>query len=275
MIKRNPTRRKPVPNRPPPAQGALRGGRGRRQRLLLYGVHAVLAALANPLRRVSRLMIAPERRGALEPAIAGALARSGRALEPEERPKRELDVLLGAEAAHQGLVLETAPLGEQALEDLLARIGGAARSVLVVLDQVTDPQNVGAIVRSAAAFGVAGLVLQSRHAPPETGALAKAASGGIEHVPIVRVTNLARALGALKGEGFWVVGLDSQAPTTLAMAALEGRVALVLGAEGVGLRRLTRERCDAIARLPIKGPIDSLNVSAAAAAALYELFRVE
>ncbi len=275
MIRRSPPQRNPEPARRRPGPRARRRGPGPDQRVLLYGIHAVLAALANPRRQVSRLMIATERRRELEPALAEALARSARALEAEELSRRDLDAFLGTEAPHQGLILEAAPLGEPALEDVLARDRGAPRSVLLVLDQVTDPQNVGAMVRSAAAFGAAALVMQSRHAPPETGVLAKAASGALEHVPMVRVTNLARALDALKAEGFWVVGLDPRARATLAAAELAGRVALVLGAEGVGLRRLTRERCDLLARIPTTGPLDSLNVSTTAAAALYELFRLE
>jgi 23S rRNA (guanosine2251-2'-O)-methyltransferase len=164
-------------------------------------------------------------------------------------------------------VIEAEPLEDIWLADLLSR--SAERSVLLVLDQVTDPHNVGAILRSAAAFGAVGMVTQDRHSPPEGGALAKAASGALERVPWARVVNLARALDEIAEAGFWRIGLDGEASAELKDALGPQRVALVLGAEGAGLRQNTREHCDALARLPITDAIESLNVSNAAAVALY------
>jgi 23S rRNA (guanosine2251-2'-O)-methyltransferase len=171
------------------------------------------------------------------------------------------------------VALLSEPLREPALEDIVAEAG--ERALLVLLDRVSDPHNVGAVLRSAAVFGAQAVVVPEYGAPEITGALAKAASGAVEHVPLVRVVNLARAMDALKEAGFWCVGLDEEAERGLAGASPGGRVALALGAEGAGLRRLTRERCDLLARLPARGAIKSLNVSNAAAVALYELTRDE
>jgi 23S rRNA (guanosine2251-2'-O)-methyltransferase len=176
------------------------------------------------------------------------------------------------------MALAVEPLAELAIEDVIDRVGpppaaGTISQIVVLLDQVTDPHNVGAVLRSAAAFGALALVLPEHGAPPVTGTLGKAASGALEHVPIIRVVNLVRAIDRLKSAGFWCVGLDERAERPLAALKLEGRIALVLGGEGEGMRRLTRERCDLVARLPTGGAIASLNVSNAAAVALYELVR--
>jgi 23S rRNA (guanosine2251-2'-O)-methyltransferase len=179
----------------------------------------------------------------------------------------DLGRLVPNDAPHQGVVIEVEPLEGQWLGDVLAQAG--ERAVLLVLDQVTDPHNVGAILRSAAAFGAAAIVTQDRHSPPESGALAKAASGALERVPWIRVVNLARALEEIAEAGFWRIGLAGDAETKLDEALGPQRVALVLGAEGPGLRHNTREHCDAMAKLPISGAIESLNVSNAAAVALY------
>ena len=240
-------------------------GRGPAGGVWLHGLHPVVAALANPARRLKRLMLTAE----AESAIAAQLPQPWR-IAPERVERAQIASFLPEDSVHQGAALLAEPLPDLPLEKALEHNNGP----VLVLDQVTDPRNVGAILRSAAAFGAAALVMQDRHAPPETGALARAASGALEIVPVVREVNLARALDALKKAGLWVVGLAGEAPVTLAQAGLGGRrVALVLGAEGEGMRRLTREHCDELARLPIAPEMDSLNVSAAAAVALYELAR--
>jgi 23S rRNA (guanosine2251-2'-O)-methyltransferase len=179
----------------------------------------------------------------------------------------DLGRLLPGDSPHQGVVIEVEPLEEVWLDEILG--SEADRAALLVLDQVTDPHNVGAILRSAAAFGAIGIVTQDRHSPPESGALAKAASGALETMPWVRTVNLARALEEIAEAGFWRIGLTGDAETDLKDALGSPRVALVLGAEGPGLRPNTREHCDALARLPITSAVESLNVSNAAAVALY------
>jgi 23S rRNA (guanosine2251-2'-O)-methyltransferase len=179
----------------------------------------------------------------------------------------DLGRLVPSDAPHQGVVIEVEPLEEVWLGDLLTQ--APERAVLLVLDQVTDPHNLGAILRSAAAFGAIGIVTQDRHSPPESGVVAKAASGALERVPWARVVNLARALEEIGEAGFWRIALTGEAGTDLKDALGPSRVALVLGAEGAGLRPNTREHCDALARLPISNAVESLNVSNAAAIALY------
>ena len=224
---------------------------------ILYGWHTVKAALENPNRRILRLY-------ATENA-ARRLVDDGITLTiPPElvRP----DVIAGRlppDAVHQGLLAEAEPLSSLGIEDL------PAQGIVLALDQITDPHNVGAILRSAAAFAVEGIVITARHSPEATGVLAKAASGALEYVPIVEVGNLARALEALRGRGFMLVGLDSGGSTELSAAPLSAPLALVVGAEGRGLRQLTRSLCDQVARLDLPGAIKSLNVSNAAALALY------
>jgi len=234
----------------------------------IYGNHAVLAAIDNPARRIRRL-VQTDPSG--ERAARGGSDRSLPSWETLRR--EELDRLAGRESVHQGVAAQVEPLPEAGIEDMIALAGNRADCVLLVLDQVTDPHNVGAILRSAAAFGAIGVVLTERHAAPESGTLAKAASGALEVVPVVRVANLARAMEQLKEASFWCAGLAAEGQKTLAEARLSGRVALCLGAEGAGLRRLTRAHCDLLVKLPTRGPIDHLNVSNAAAVALYELAR--
>jgi 23S rRNA (guanosine2251-2'-O)-methyltransferase len=231
---------------------------GKPNRPRFWGKHAVAAALDNPGRRVTRAWATRETAGFMQfpdqvPVTLADVADLGR--------------LVPGDAPHQGVVIEVEPLEESWLADLLAEAG--ERSTLLVLDQVTDPHNVGAILRSAAAFGALGIVTQDRHSPAESGALAKAASGALERVPWVRVVNLARALEEIAEAGFWRIGLAGDAETDLKAALGPPRVALVLGAEGPGMRANTREHCDAVARLPISAAVESLNVSNAAAVALY------
>jgi len=256
-------------------QGSRRGGRRasagqNRAGGWLYGLHAVAAALANPDRRCRRLVVAAQSRDEISARLNEALRVGGHEIRADILDRRELDDLLPPGAVHQGTGLLAEPLPDLALEDAVASANGAP---LVVLDQATDPRNVGAVLRSAAAFGVRALVVQDRHAPPITGALAKAASGALERVPIVQVTNIARALDTLREAGYWITGLDGRGETPLPSADLAGPNALVLGAEGRGLRRLVAERCDLLARIPISESVESLNLSNAAAIALYELAR--
>ena len=223
-----------------------------------WGRHAVAAALANPEREVVRLWATRESAASLEidasiPVTYADVADLGR--------------LIPRDAPHQGLVAEVERLEERLLADLLDEAEDGRP--LLVLDHVTDPHNVGAILRSAAAFDSLGLVTQDRHAPPESGALAKAASGALETVPWVRVVNLARALDETAQAGFWRIGLAGEADRLLADALGPRRIALVLGAEGEGIRPNVEAHCDALARLPISDRIESLNVSNAAAVALY------
>jgi 23S rRNA (guanosine2251-2'-O)-methyltransferase len=231
--------------------------------LWLYGVHAVTAALANPNRKCLRLLATP--------GSAANLMDSP--IEPEIVDRDVLDDALPYGAVHQGLALLTADLPSLSIEDVAHHAEGRKRTVVVVLDQVTDPQNIGATLRSAAAFGAFAVIVPDRNTPEATGAMAKAASGALETVPLIRPNNLVRALEALKTHGFWVVGLDMDAPSSLPEADLPDRCVLALGAEGRGLRRLTRETCDMMVRVPMTSQIESLNVSASAAVALYEWSR--
>ena len=258
-------------NRPPKQQRPT-AGRGPRPGLQLWGVHPVLAALANPKRHCHRLMATAETARA-HAAELERLARARKLPPIETAARADLDQWLPDGAVHQGIAVAVDPLPALDVEDLADLAEGRESAVVMVLDQVTDPHNVGAIVRSAAAFGALGVVMQDRNAPDETGTLAKSASGALERLPLVKATNLARALEDLKKAGFWIAGMAGDAPVTLAEAKLTGKIALVMGSEGEGLRRLTREHCDYLVKLPQSDLVESLNVSNAAAVALYELNR--
>jgi 23S rRNA (guanosine2251-2'-O)-methyltransferase len=244
-------------------EGRMHGGRGSGRathgNVRLWGRHAVEAALKNPLRQHRKLWATREGIASLDGDL------------PPDFPLEFAEVadlarLVARDAPHQGLVLECQPLDELHLDEVL---DADARRPLVVLDQVTDPHNVCAILRSAAAFDAAALVTQDRHAPPESGVVAKSASGALEIVPWVRVVNLARALEEIAEAGYWRLGLAGAAEAAFPDALPEGPVALVLGAEGEGLRHNIAAHCDALARLPIGSAMESLNVSNAAAIALY------
>ncbi len=225
--------------------------------VILYGWHSVKAALENPARRFHRLL-------ATENALH-RLAESGITLPvaPITADAHEIEALVGPDAVHQGILAEADPLDAPAVEEL------DPQRLVLVLDQITDPHNVGAILRSAAAFAVEAVITTARHSPEATGVLAKAASAALEHVPLVTVPNLARALDALKDKNVFAVGLDSSGESDLATVPLRAPLALVIGAEGKGLRHLTRSHCDAVARIALPGRIKSLNVSNATALALY------
>jgi len=245
---------------PPAASRAPAAPRGS---VWLHGLHPVGAALANPNRRLKRLLLTEE----AEAALAARLPHPWPV--PVERVDRaKLDHLLGRDTVHQGAGLLADLLAPPALSAVLERPGP-----VLVLDQVIDPRNIGAVLRSAAAFGAAAVIMQDRNTPEETGVLAKAASGALETLPLLRAVNLARTLAALKAAGLWVIGLDAGGAPLRGAPLAERRVALVLGAEGAGLRRLTRDTCDEVAGLAMPGGMESLNVSAAATVALYELTR--
>ena len=229
--------------------------------VILYGWHTVTMALANPQRQIRKLTLTENAaRRLADENIATRVA-------PEIVRPQEIDRLLSPDAVHQGLLAEADPLPSPDIETL------TQEGMVLVLDQITDPHNVGAILRSAAAFAVKAIVTTARHSPEATGVLAKAASGALEHVPIVTVQNLARAIAELKERSTLIVGLDSTGDADLAALPLSAPLALVLGAEGKGLSRLVRERCDAVAGIPLLGQLASLNVSAAGALACFEVTR--
>ncbi|TPG57540.1 23S rRNA (guanosine(2251)-2'-O)-methyltransferase RlmB [Roseomonas nepalensis] len=236
----------------------------------MHGLHAVAAALLNPRRRLRRLLLTAEAEATLAARLPPGTIAARKLSAERVEDRTRFHSFLPEDSVHQGAAMLVEPLPGLALDDVLAASAGP----VLLLDQVTDPRNVGAILRSAAAFGAAAVVVQDRHAPPETGALARAASGALETVPMIREVNLARAIRGLQDKGVWVLGLAGEAKRTLAEAKpADRRVGLVLGAEAGGLRRLQRETVDEMVRLPIATEVESLNVAAAAAVALYELAR--
>jgi 23S rRNA (guanosine2251-2'-O)-methyltransferase len=238
-----------------------KGGGG----LWLYGIHSVKAALSNPDRKVKRAVLTTRAVEEIGPKLLGRVRH-------ELADGDAVSKLLPPGAVHQGVALQCDPLPKRALEDILD-LPAEARRIVLIMDQISDPQNAGAILRTAAAFGVTAVIVQDRHAPPESGALAKAASGALDSIPYVQVVNISRALEQLGEREFWRIALAGDGDSVLKDAMPAGDVALVLGSEGAGIRRLVRENCDVSAYVPIASAMESLNVSNAAAIALYELRR--
>ncbi len=237
----------------------------------LYGVHAVTEALKNPKRLHQRLLCTEKGFESIQAVFQEGLDAGLKMPKVSYLEREDIERLLPRDAVHQEILLDCQPLEEVFLVDILLSM--PENATVLVLDQVTDPHNVGAIIRSAAAFGASAVIAQKLHAPEITGTLAKSASGAVEHVPLVREVNLSRTLDTLKESGFQCIGLDERGEKTLAEVARQGKTAIVLGAEGDGIRRLVSEHCDTLARLPTQGEIASLNVSNAAAIALYECSR--
>lgn len=240
----------------------------KREGAFIWGLHAVRAAWLNPERRCLRLWTTDAGLAAFAGTLEEGRRLSGGRPQAKKVERPEIDRMLPPGSVHQGILIEVEPLLEPDLYKIID--ADPPPGLLILLDQVTDPHNVGAILRSAAAFGAGAVILTERNAPGLTGVLAKAASGAVEHVPLVHVVNLARALDDLREAGYWCVGLAEEGARDLGACDLSGRTALILGAEGEGLRQLTRKKCDELARLPTGGAIGSLNVSNAAAVALYE-----
>ena len=256
----------------------MAGGRSRRRKsprtsgnseeLWIYGHHAVNAALKNSNRVAKRVLFLQDILNQVEPLLVQINIKA----EPASRD--QIAKVLPPGAVHQGIAALMSALPTISLEDVCRDARILPNGLIVVLDKVSDPQNIGAIIRSAAVLGAMAVIIQDRNAPQITGVIAKAASGGIEDVPLVRVTNLSRAMETLKKSGFWCIGLDSEATTDLEQVKRPSHAVLVLGAEGAGLRRLVREKCDELVRIQGSGGLTSLNVSNAAAVALYELRQV-
>ncbi len=235
------------------------------EKSVLYGRNAVFSALRNKKRKIIKVLIAPENEAEFKkqfPNIAYQIVL-----------KKEFEKIFSPNAVHQGYALYTKPLPKVYLEDIIAQTNEQKKCHVLILDHLTDPQNIGAIIRSAAAFESAAVILQDKNAPHESAAMAKAAAGTMEFVPLVYVTNIARAIETLKKAGFWVVGMDGYAKHKIDEIDKDAKLAVVMGSEGSGMRRLIEESCDITVRLDINAQVESLNVSTAAAIVLYELHK--
>jgi len=235
---------------------------------ILYGRHPVTAAIANPDRQINKILCTPDTAEDIRTLCTKHNRGTGIVSVVD---RREIDRILPGEAVHQGMAAYVKELENYTLEDICIMADNRSDCHILILDQVTDPQNIGAVIRSCVAFNTLALIMQDKNAPSETGAMAKASAGMIEHLPVCRVTNLSRAIEQLKTAGFWIVGMDGYAQTTIDRLKKGGKTAIIMGSEGKGMRRLTEEACDITVRLPISEKVESLNVSTAAAIALYEV----
>lgn len=232
------------------------------QPLIIYGRHAVFTALKNPKRQVSKILCTKETAQEIQEHFS---------ILPQIVDRKEIDKKLPPEAVHQGFALFCSRLPTYNIEDIINMAKEKDRCHILILDKVTDPQNIGAIIRSAVAFNTLALIVQDKNSPFESGAMVKASAGMIEHLPIARVTNLSRAIEQLKKAGFWTVGMDGYANNTIDQLDKTGKTAIIMGSEGKGMRRLVEENCDISVKLPISPLTESLNVATAAAIALYEI----
>lgn len=237
----------------------------------LFGKHAVSEAWTNRNRHIKALYITEKTLTEFEPILKDADRQNIERPTPQIIAKEALENVTPQGTVHQGIAIQCSPLEETDIHDIIRIEDTKEKSILIMLDQVTDPHNVGAIIRSAAAFGSAGMIMQRKHAPELTGVLAKTACGGVEHLPVAFETNLTRSLETLQEAGYFAIGLDERGEKTISELPSYEKAIIVLGAEGSGLRRLVGEQCDILARLPTNPPIASLNVSNAAAVALYDL----
>lgn len=233
-----------------------------KSQLILYGRHAVMGALQNPERRIDKILCTAETADELRKITSKNLTIVDR---------KEIERVLPFEAVHQGFALYCSELPTYSIEEVIEMSDAHENCHILVLDQVTDPQNIGAIIRSAVAFNTLALVLQDKNSPAETGAMVKASAGMIEHMPIARVTNLSRAIDQLKTAGFWTIGMDGQAKTSINDLKKGGKTAIIMGSEGKGMRRLVEESCDTTIKLPMNEKVESLNVATAAAIVMYEM----
>ena len=235
--------------------------------ILLYGRHPVLAAINNSQRKISKIFCTKENLD----EIKKILSQTKRNIPFNTIDRKDLDKMLPRDAVHQGFAIQCQELENYTLDEICRMADKKQNCHILLLDQVTDPQNIGAIIRSCVAFETLALILQDKNSPTESGAMAKASAGMIEQLPICRVTNLSRAISQLKDSGFWVIGMDGYATTYIDGINKTGKIAIVMGSEGKGMRRLVEENCDATVKLPIAPSVESLNVSTAAAIALYEI----